>query len=264
MEFIGPDQIELKVHGLTSEDHGRVPARVFANKLKQLVSALEAADRIANGIPVHAYVLAGMHMSEPTALLKEVPIERITGDLGSAIPIFNEAVEGIKTHDSRVQRFEPVVRKVQLLSSGASSNFGFAEIRSSHSAIVRIDDFLAKRTAAIRKSAANQWFNGAVHATFDGVLDYVDVRGQLPQIKLTLSAGGKEIDCICRRDDIEFLGESLHQRVRVTGRAIYSGTTPLPIRVEVSSVEIIAKAGGSCAGKALSARVRLARILQPR
>ena len=53
MEVIGPRQIEFKVHGLTAEDHGRVPARVFATKLTQLVAALEAADVIANGEAVH-------------------------------------------------------------------------------------------------------------------------------------------------------------------------------------------------------------------
>ena len=73
--------------------------------------------------------------------------------------------------------------------------------------------------------------------SFDGVLDYVDLRGALPQIKLTLSAGAREIDCICRREDIDALGERLHHRVRVHGRAIYTSADPLPMRVEVTSIE---------------------------
>lgn len=123
MDTIGPDQIELKVHGLTKEDHGRVPARVFANKLKQLVSTLETADRITNGENVHIYVLASMHMSEPTAVLREVTIlEEPAARVGSAIPIFNDAVEGIKTHDARVERLAPVVHRIGLLTSGAEAN----------------------------------------------------------------------------------------------------------------------------------------------
>ena len=50
---IGPRQIELKLHGLTSEDHGRVPGRLFATKLTQLINSLEASDLIANGDAVH-------------------------------------------------------------------------------------------------------------------------------------------------------------------------------------------------------------------
>ena len=238
VEVIRPGQIELKVHGLTSEDHGRVPARVFANKLKQLVSILEAADTLANGKLVHTYVLASMHMSEPTAVLAEVPIFEFGAiDFSSAIPTFNQAVESIKTQDSRSERFVDVARRIGLLTSGVESNFGFAEVRTADANVIRIDDFLRRRAAIVNKTHNEPWFSGTVFASFDGMLGYVDARGALPQIKLTLTPGGKEIDCICRREDIEALGDALTKRVRLFGRAIYAGYSPLPIRVEVSSIE---------------------------
>jgi hypothetical protein len=237
-EVLGPRQIELKLHGLTVEDHGRVPARLFATKLKQLVSALVEADKIANGDATHDYVLANMHMSEPTALLKEVPLKAANEGL-SAIPVFNDAIEGIKTHDSRTVRLAPVVRRIGLLTGGAETQFGFAEVRTADPQVIRIDDFLRRRAKSAREQAKGNWFDGAVTGSFDGVLDYIDLRGALPQIKLTLSAGGKEVDCICRREDIDALGEALHQRVRVFGRAIYTSSNPLPMRVEVSNIEPI-------------------------
>lgn len=236
MEPLGPRQIELKIHGLTPEDHGRVPARLFATKLKQLVNALEAADSIANGDLMHDYVLANMHMSEPTALLKEVP-RKDAGDGRSAIPVFNDAVEGIKTHDARVVRLAPVVRRVGLLTGGAETQFGFAEVRTADPGVIRIDDFLRRRAKSARDQAKGSWYDGAAYGSFDGVLNYIDLRGSLPQIKLTLSAGEKELDCVCRRDDIDALGEALHHRVRVHGRAIYTSAHPLPMRVEVTSIE---------------------------
>lgn len=237
-DTLGPRQIELKVHGLTPEDHGRVPARLFAAKLNQLVKALEAADAIANGDARHDYVLANMHMSEPTALLNE--IARKDMDEGqSAIPVFNDAVEGIKTNDARIIRLAPVVRKVDVLTGGAETKFGFAEVRTADPAVVRIDDFLRRRAKSAREQAKGSWFDGAVIGSFDGVLNYIDLRGALPQIKLTLSAGEKELDCVCRREDIDALGEALHQRVRVHGRAIYTSAHPLPMRVEVSSIDPI-------------------------
>jgi hypothetical protein len=236
VEAIGPRQIELKVHGLAKEDHGRVPARLFATKLKQLVNALEAADTLANGDSVHDYVLANMHMSEPTALLAEIP--RIaTNESESAIPVLNDAVEGIKTNDARASRLAPVVRRIGLLTGGAETLFGFAEIRTAGSNVIRVDDFLRRRARAAREQTKGSWYEGVVHGSFDGILDYVDLRGALPRIKLTLSAGQKEIDCVCRREDIEALGEALHNRVRVHGRAIYTAADPLPMRVEVSSID---------------------------
>ncbi len=239
MDNLGNKQIELKVHGLTLEEHGRVPARLFANKLRQLVDALEAADRIANGELAHEYVLASMHMSQPTAVLNEIPLTDEGKDSDSAIPIFNEAVEGIKTQDQRVQRLSAVVKRVGLLTSGVDQKFGFAEIRTGNDNIVRIDDFLRKRAIIARKDIAENWYNGAVMGSFDGVLDYVDARGVQPRIKLTLSAGEKEIDCIYQSDDFDALRDALHKRVRVYGRAIYASNSPLPMRVEVKDIEAI-------------------------
>jgi hypothetical protein len=234
-DVLEPRQIELKVHGLSAEEHGRVPARLFASKLKQLVNTLEAADQIANGEKTHEYILANMHMSEPTALLREIGVSGQEEKL-SAIPVLNDAVEGIKTNDARVTKLAPVVRRVSLLTGGAEKKFGFAELRSANSDVIRIDDFLRKRAKTAQEQAKGNWYQGAVEGSFDGILDYVDLRGALPQIKLTLSAGGKEIDCICRRADIDDLGDALHSRVRVYGRAIYGNTSPLPMRVEVRQI----------------------------
>lgn len=240
MGTIGAREIELKVHGMTQADHGRVPGRLFANKLKQLIGALEAADIIANGKVLHDYVLSSMHMSEPTAVLAEIPFDQ-SEDGGSAIPVFSDAIEGIKTNDSRVMALAPVVKHVGLLTSGAESAFKFAEVRTAKFDVVRIDEFLRKRARLAREQQRGRWFDGAVQASFDGVLDYVDLRGAMPQLKLTLSAGGKEIDCVCRREDIEVLGDALHHRVRVYGRAIYTSESPLPIRVEVRTIEPVKK-----------------------
>lgn len=238
-DAISPRQIELRVHGLTQEDHGRVPGRVFANKLRQLVSALEASDEIANGKGVHEYVLAAMHMSQPTALLSEVP--RSSGSVmegRSAIPTFNEAIDAIKTNDGRAQRLRPVIHHISEMTAGAEKKFGFAEVQTGVE-VVRIDDFLRKRAITAKKSASGKWYEGASFGSFDGKLDYVDNRGALPQIKLTLSAGGKEIDCVCPRELIEDLGQSIDHRVRIHGRAIYTSGLPLPIRVEVKRIEHI-------------------------
>jgi hypothetical protein len=238
MSFINRDQLELKVHGLTEADHGRVAGRVFADKLKQVVQALEEADRLANGKIVHEYVLASMHMSEPTAVLAERLVSARGGI--SAIPIFNEAFEAIKANDRRVLDLAPVIKRVQSLTVGVNKKFGFAEIRTSEN-VFRIDDFLKRRAVDARRKSVGVWFDGIAYGSFDGVLRFVDLRGSLPEIKLTLTAGGKEIDCVCRREDIDSLGEVLDRRVRVSGRAIYTSSSPLPMRVEVQSIEPVVR-----------------------
>lgn len=243
MAALGSKQIELKLHGLTSEDHGRVPGRLFATKLTQLISALEAADEIANGDAVHDYVLANMHMSEPTAILAEVRRDSQTSKSNSAIPVFTDAVEGIKAHDApRLVRLATVVKRISALTGGAETRFGFAEIRTGNE-VIRIDDFLRKRARDARKEAKGPWYEGVAYGSFDGKLEYVDVRGSIPQVKLTLSAGNKEIDCVCKREDIDALEASLNHRVRVHGKCIYVSSSPLPMRVEVSSIEPVKPQG---------------------
>jgi hypothetical protein len=237
--MLGPKDIEIKIHGLTAEDHGKVPARVFANKLKAMVSVLEAADIIANGELTHNYIMHSMHMSNPTAVLREIPLTATSENKNSAIPVFNNAIESIKTNDQGIEKLGPVIKKIALLTGGADKEFSFAEVKAGGDSVVRIDAFLQQRASAIKKSASAPWFDGAVYGSFDGVLKLVDLRGDLPLIKLVLSAGGKEIDCVCRKEDINTLKKDLAQRVVVYGRAIYSSSDPLPKRVEVSSFTLV-------------------------
>lgn len=239
MEPTGPNETELRLHGLALDEHGRVPAKVFASKLMQFVSALEAADIIANGKPTHTYVIAGLHTSQPSVLLREEPLVEGVPNSRSAFVAFGEAIEGIKANDSRIEKLAPVVSKISRLTRGAATNFAFAEIQMPQQNVIRIDDFLQKRATKARRVSQGIWFNGVAVGTFDGTLKYVDARGALPQIKLVLTAGGMEIDCVCRRDDIETLGEALEKRVRVTGRAIYASTSPMPLRVEATQIELV-------------------------
>ena len=245
MSDIAPDQIELIVHGLVAADHGRVPARVFANKLKQFVMALEAADVVANGQRAHEYLLAGLHASQPTAVVSEVPIDKIGSGGVPAFPTFLRAINTIKSGpDDHDEQLAGVITKVNLLASGANSKFGFAEVRSATSDVIRIDSFLKNRAYEARwKADERVWFSGTSYGSFDGILVYVDARGSLPQIKLLLSAGGKEVDCVCKRDDIDRIGSAIEKRVRVYGKVLYSSTSPLPTRVEVSSIEPVGEPG---------------------
>lgn len=235
MDYIGPREIELKIHGLVKEDHGRVPGRVFANKLKQLISALEAADILANGKVTHEYVLSSMHMSNPTAILKEV-VKAGEEEGRSSIPVFEAAVDDIKTASGQSVHLGPLVRRVGLLAGGAENSFLFGEVRTASSNVIRIDDFLRRRAIDARVAERGEWFEGVAFGSFDGILQYADTRGANPLIKLTLSAGGKEIDCICKQDEIATIGKELDHRVRVYGRAFYSAKSPLPERVEVTKI----------------------------
>ena len=92
-------------------------------------------------------------------------------------------------------------------------------------------------------SQRRKWFEGITQGTFDGTIKAVDLRGALPEIKLILSAGGEQIDCVCKDLDVPKIGASLNRRVRLSGRATYDNSGPLPVRLEVSDFEILGDLG---------------------
>jgi hypothetical protein len=90
---------------------------------------------------------------------------------------------------------------------------------------------------------SEEWYKGTAHGEFDGEVRAVDLRGALPELKLILTAGGKQIDCVCRAIDIETIRMALNRRVRMSGAAIYDGTSGLPRRLEVTSISCVPEAG---------------------
>lgn len=243
MDDLQPGQIEFKVHGIEHVNNSEVPVRVFAAKLRALIDALEAADTEANGLQTHQYTIARLHTSSPTAIINERPKAATVSLPEPAWPSFERGIDAIKASAKSIVDQPAFVRAVASMASGSAKNFSYAEVRTSADNVIRIDDFLRERATAakriIKKDGMPEggWFRGVVIGSFDGALEYVDARGSLPQIKLTLSAGSNLIDCVCRAEDLDAIGGALGHRVRVFGRAIYDGATGLPRRVEVTKIE---------------------------
>ena len=53
---------------------------------------------------------------------------------------------------------------------------------------------------------------------------------------MILTAGGKEIDCIFKRDDIPVLRENFERRAHVEAVAHYDGENLLPVRLDVKRI----------------------------
>lgn len=90
---------------------------------------------------------------------------------------------------------------------------------------------------ALPQLSGRTWFKGAAHGTFQGVVKAVDLRGARPEIKLVLSAGGKELDCVFRPEHLDGVKHSLERLVRVRGLAHYDGRSGLPRRIDIADIE---------------------------
>lgn len=250
MEQLAHGEIEFRVHG-PDPSTDEVSAGIFARQLATLVRALRAADKAANGKPAHDYVIARLHTSTPTALLAERPLPKFRGQIfsgHSGVNAFADCVSAITMGErDRALAYGSCAKQVSRFA-----RVGYSEIWTPKAKVFRVDPFLTEQAESIvnpkavksrpETDAAREWFRGVAQGSFDGEVKAADLRGALPQVKLLLTAGGAQIDCVCRAEDIEEIRAALNHRARVSGRAIYDGKGGLPRRVEVSKISIVPRA----------------------
>jgi hypothetical protein len=85
--------------------------------------------------------------------------------------------------------------------------------------------------------------SSAVITSFDGKLGEIDYRGEVWVAHLVLDGSDRQIECVFDKTHGEGTFKPFgNKRVSVTGRAIYAGDSKLPERIEVISIEEIARA----------------------
>jgi hypothetical protein len=246
-------EVRLRVHGRRDGSSERVPASVFAQKLSILVRALRAADAAVNGRVTHDYVISDLKLGSALVELREEEIPKFgLFEKHSGVNAFDDCVEAIREGSIvRARNFGKCAVYVSQLAKGSGHRFGYAELWIDHERPFRVDEFLLEQTEVViggpeLSSAfdqAQRWYKGIARGTFEGVVKEVDLRGALPEVKLILTAGGKELDCVFCDVDIERIRQALDRRVRVQGTAYYDGRSGLPRRVEVTAIAPIKEPG---------------------
>lgn len=240
----GGKDLIYKVFGL---DHmgGEVFADVFAKQVSDIVKALKAMDKAANGGVRHEYMIAGLEIGSAQIEFREklVSERKVTlSPSAKLMDIGSAAASGQPfTPESEVE--DRALGVLATLSSKASSKFNYATLKSNGPDLVRVDTFLNRQVAKIIQSAQHmaeaapsKFYVGNALGSFDGVIEAVDLKGDAPAARLILSAGGKPIDCILFNMDIDDVRSALGSRVSVSGRAIYEGRTGLPSRIEIRKI----------------------------
>ena len=249
-----PGEVFLRLHSVTAVDT-HLSAAVFEAKLRSLIRALRAADRAVNSRLEFDYGIVKMRSSSPTMIIAQqpMPTRRANFFASSSVDAFEECVDAILSgNETRALRFGKCAKHVRDLASGSPKLFGYGELCTQRRA-VRLDVFLEERAEAVAEppnvpvepaiDAGDVWYKGEAYGSFEGMLEYVDVRGSMPEIKLIMPAGGKSIDCVCRSEHLDIIGASLKRRVRVYGSAFYDGKSGLPRRINVTTIELVRDGG---------------------
>lgn len=233
--------ISLTIHGL-GVDNGDVRADVFVDKLKALIDSVRVADSHVNGRKSHNLIVTDLASASAHATIQErVSVKR---KVSNASPLVGQVLSAIYEGDQRVDRFpSTLVEALAPLAKDVSKRFSHAEIDFGKGNVIRIDDYFAKQMErALRRIQGddeldNAAFNGTTFATFDGVVMEIDARGNLMRGKLILTAGGKELDCVFRKEDVAEMRNSFNKRARITAIAHFNGTDKLPDRLDVRGVQ---------------------------
>ena len=242
------DEATLSIHGLDI-DARVVRADVFVQKLRDFLSALKAADKLANGRAIHDYMLPKLYSGSAVATVRERPRKR--GIYQSSIACFERVATAVYNGDRHeVGALDPeIVRKIEKLSQGTSERFSHAEVSFSDDRVIRIDDYLQHQAedalfVPINAPAGKQQsYRGAAFGAFEGVLKEIDSRGTMLRGKLVLEPSSTEIDCVMNKDRVPEARESFDNRVAIKATAHYDGRSNLPVRLDVHEIHTIIEKG---------------------
>ena len=243
---VGPGRVRLKLYGRRGYAGRDVPlsGAVFARKILTLIRALTEADKAINGRRRYEYAVHRLADGSGMIEMEERRIKPVLS--ASSTEAFNLCIEAVNGgHRESAKRWGRCAEFIEKLAKGADSSFGYGELWVDRQpSPFRLDQFLEEQSSEVvdalqaqTLTSARTWFKGAVNGSFVGHLLEVDFRGALPQGKLILSAGGKELDCVFRDEDIEAIRSNARRRVRVEGIARYDGKSGLPRRIEVRTIK---------------------------
>lgn len=240
--MIRPDETKFVLHGLDI-DNRVVRAAVFIQKLRALVQALQAADRLTNGKKSFEYMISKLEMGSAAVVLRE---KKASTDQpkGSGIALLERTATAIYNSDPDIGRLpDEMIRRVQKFGDGISKTFSHAELGFERDNIIRIDDFLIRQANIVTEPVQvidgldrPRLFRGTAIGSFDGVLKEIDARGTVLRGKLVLTAGDIEVDCVMNKDKVPAARNSFDRRVYVDGIAHYDGESALPTRIDVSAI----------------------------
>lgn len=236
---VGSNEIRVSIRPI--EAPGFEPELVSAPLFKKIfdafLSALLAADREIHAKPVASQFYVS-YLDQASPGFGFIEKQRSTA---SAIAFIQKCSDCIRRSEYELLlRHQRVMRAFHRIA--AALNSGYSVVVRYHDAEFLMDGVFCRQ---VHRAGSNEtpsqkdgWSAGSAATRFEGRLEAIDYRGPLWRGRLTLADGVSEIDCVFDRS----IGEDAlnpfgHKPVSVTGRAIYTGDSKLPERIEVVKIE---------------------------
>ena len=245
---IGLNELRVVIRPIEAPgfEAGLIPAPLFKKVFDAFLAALVAADRELHTKSISSQFFIshlGFGACEFGITEKQRTLEP---GRGSAVEFFRQSAERIYRSDYQaLLRYPRLTRAFHRIVKSLAP--GYAVLVRNDGGELPMDGFFCRQLCRAGSSdpltRTDGWFAGAKVASFEGRLEALDYRGPIWRGRLALRDGENEIECVFDSSKGEdSLNPFGNKNVCVTGRAIYTGDSDLPERVEVLMIEPSARA----------------------
>ena len=241
---IGPNEIRVVIRPVEARDYdlGPIPAELFKKTFDAFLTALQVTDRELQPKARSSEFLISLLALNPYefGILEKRKAFGQTGP--SAIEFFRRCAEGIYRSDYQAVVRHPRITRA-FIRIVKALNPSFYVLAQFSDAELPVDDFFRRQVDRVGGKDdgminTDNWFLGSAIMSFEGRLDEIDYRGAVWTGDLMLPAGTTHVECVFDKSQGEdALNPFGNKNVCVTGRAIYTGDSQLPERIEVLSIE---------------------------
>jgi hypothetical protein len=241
---IGPNEIRVVIRPVEARDYdlGPIPAELFKKTFDAFLTALQVTDReLQPKARSSEFIISQLALNPyEFGILEKRKARGQTGP--SAIEFFRRCAEGIYRSDYQAVVRHPRVTRA-FIRIVKALNPSFHVLAQFSDAELPVDDFFRRQVDRVGgkddgMTRTDNWFLGSAIMSFEGRLDEIDYRGAVWTGDLMLPAGTTHVECVFDKSQGEDgLNPFGNKNVCVTGRAIYTGDSQLPERIEVLSIE---------------------------
>ncbi|MFN3627963.1 MAG: hypothetical protein ACK4S3_08800 [Parvibaculum sp.] len=217
-----------------------IPADVFKQTFSTFLRALKIADAALHDKSSRSgFLISDLQMGSNVVAIYEQ--SRATE---KATALVQRAVSSVYRSDfQRAAESDTVARAVVALGRAVNVQYpALAEFANDEIPLDRFFAEQAKRFSLAISQTARQslYFAGNTIGAFEGTMGNIDYRGATWLGHLVLPGAGVQIECVFDKAKGEDAFNPYgNKRVSVRGRAIYTGDSQLPERIEVMTVDEI-------------------------
>lgn len=241
---VGPSEIRVLIRPLEAPGFKTelIPAHLFKKIFDAILAALVAADRELHTKPVSSQFLVS-HLVFGSCEFGIIEKQRSSSPSGgSAVEFFRRCAGRVYRSDYQfLLRYPRLMRAFDRIVKAIDP--GYAVLLQYNDTELPLDAFFCRQVDRVGRlngapSITDVWFSGTAITSFEGRLESIDYQDPVWKGRLTLSGGDTRIECVfdkSRGEDV--LNPFGNKTVCVTGRAIYTGDSQLPERLEVVTIE---------------------------